>query len=267
MTGEITSPTSGSASGSGVNAPIAQLSTVTLRAEWRAFAEFLKRPVLPEARAPMRAGGVAVARLLGLDLIFLFVFLGGLLTLVAVGVELPENLNATLELNLSTVFLIVIGAPLIEELVFRSWLSGRPRYLIVIPIMLIAGVIAAFLGVSRTGEAAEIGVGLAILGGLAVSLIAMIAVWKSGPAAWFKTIFPGAFWLSSAAFALVHFANYTEGSFFVLLPLVLPQFVLGSIAAYLRVHYGLWTAIAIHALHNGIAIGLASLAMASEAGA
>ncbi|MCK0127157.1 CPBP family intramembrane glutamic endopeptidase [Erythrobacter sp. F6033] len=258
MTGEITSPTS--ASGTQV------VSADSAREEWRAFLSFLKRPHLPDQTARSGNGLHATLRMLSLDLIFLLLFISTLLVLVAIGIELPENLNSSLEMNVGTVILVVIAAPLIEELIFRSWLSGRPRYLIVIPIMLIAGTVAGVMGVTRTGEAAEIGVGLAVVGGVLASTIAMIVLWKRTSPGWFKTIFPVAFWISSVAFALVHFANYTEGSFLVLLPLVLPQFVLGSIAAYLRVHYGFWTAIALHAIHNGIAIGVAFLAMAAENG-
>nr|WP_298925136.1 CPBP family glutamic-type intramembrane protease [uncultured Erythrobacter sp.] len=259
MTGEITSPTSTTIEEAA--------NTHSVRAEWRAFANFLKQPSLPD-QSRHKAGGVgAVLRMLSLDIAFVVIFVAGLFALIAMGVELPDNLNSSLELNAGTIFLIVIGAPLLEEFAFRSWLSGRPRYLIVIPIILITGLVAAMLGATRTGEAAEAAVGLMIIGGLLVSLVAMATLWKRSTPAWYEILFPGAFWLSSVAFALVHFANYTEGSLLVLLPLVLPQFVLGSIAAYLRVHYGLWTAIALHAAHNGIAIGIASLAMASEVGA
>lgn len=258
MTGEITSPTS----------PLRQdvVRWHSAGDEWRAFAAFLKSPALPDQVAQSPDGARAVVRMLGLDVAFLFVFVAVLILLVAAGVELPENLNSSLELNAGTIFLIVIGAPVVEELVFRGWLSGRPRALIIIPILLTGGLIAAFGGVSNTGEDATLWVGLTALGTVLTAAIAMAAVWKRAPMGWFKTIFPGAFWMSSIAFALVHFANYTEGSFLVLLPLVLPQFVLGSIAAYLRVHYGLWTAIALHAVHNGIAIGIAALAMTTDTG-
>ncbi|MBV7258314.1 CPBP family intramembrane glutamic endopeptidase [Erythrobacter crassostreae] len=251
--------------GDGIAASFPQPSSA--REEWRAFGTFLKNPTLPDHKKRMGSGARAILRMLGLDLIFLLIFIAALMTLVAIGIKLPENLNSSLEMSIGTVVLVVIAAPLIEELIFRSWLSGRPRYLIVLPILFVAGTVAAVMGVSKTGEEAELGVGLSLLGGALFAAIATAVVWKRPTPQWFKTIFPGAFWLSSIAFALVHFANYTEGSILVLLPLVLPQFVLGSIAAYLRVHYGLWTAVALHAVHNGIAIGVAFLAMASEGSA
>ena len=51
-----------------------------------------------------------------------------------------------------------------------------------------------------------------------------------------------------------------------LLPLVLPQFILGAMLGYLRVHYGLWTAIALHMIHNGLIITIV-LAASKAAGA
>ena len=45
-----------------------------------------------------------------------------------------------------------------------------------------------------------------------------------------------------------------------LLPLVLPQFVIGAILGYTRVTYGLWASILLHALHNGAFISLVLLA-------
>ena len=44
------------------------------------------------------------------------------------------------------------------------------------------------------------------------------------------------------------------------LPLVLPQLVTGTMLGYLRVHYGLWASIMLHALNNGAFISLVLLA-------
>ena len=47
----------------------------------------------------------------------------------------------------------------------------------------------------------------------------------------------------------------------VLLPLVSPQLVVGSILGYVRVHYGLWASMMLHGLHNGAAVGAVLLAV------
>ena len=77
---------------------------------------------------------------------------------------------------------------------------------------------------------------------------------------WFSKTFPFFFWFSTLAFALVHLWNFEEGSLAVLLPLVLPQFILGSMLGYIRVRFALWAAILLHAAHNATALSLAALA-------
>ncbi|MEL6485771.1 MAG: hypothetical protein AAFQ13_01315, partial [Pseudomonadota bacterium] len=84
---------------------------------------------------------------------------------------------------------------------------------------------------------------------------------------WFIAGFPVFFWLSTLGFALVHLANYTDASWAmlgILLPLILPQFALGTMLGYLRVHYGLAPAIALHASHNAVLFGLAMLGKTLE---
>ena len=78
---------------------------------------------------------------------------------------------------------------------------------------------------------------------------------------WFTRAFPLFFWLSTASFALVHLLNYSEGSLATLLPLVLPQFIAGSIFGYARVTYGLWASMLLHVLHNGALVGGIALAL------
>ncbi len=235
-------------------------------AQWQHFARFIQRPTLPEQTAGemdgqkgnlgarFTTGLVAVLRMLALDLVIMIALLSLVLAFVLAGGELPSNALNDLELTPLVIVSLVIGAPLLEELGFRSWLSGRPRYLIVIPILMIAGGAAAFMGVTRTGEEASEGTAIALLAGMVVAIIASLIVWKRPPMRWFRAIFPIAFWVSALGFALIHIANYQEGDWYALLPLVMPQLVLGTICAYLRVHHGLWSAMLLHALHNGIIV-------------
>lgn len=258
MTGIITSPVQG------------ESRTITpahsVRGEWREFLRFLKRPTLPQQTATLGHAVRGTARMWALDLIIMSVIVGTLMAIVAAGVELPQNLNAELELNLTTIALIVIVAPVLEELAFRSWLSGKPGWLVAIGLLLMAGGVAGAIGVTTTGETAQAGVALSLFVGLFLAVIAMIALRKRPAPDWFRTVFPGFFWGSAICFGLIHVLNYPEeGVFWMVLPLVIPQFVLGTILGYVRVHYGLWTAMALHAAHNGFAISLAALAMESGA--
>jgi membrane protease YdiL (CAAX protease family) len=154
----------------------------------------------------------------------------------------------------------VLLAPLGEELVFRSWLSGRPAIIAFVLLALLG--LGALLPASMLVEDAPARLALSGLG-LAIGLIgAPLAAWlllRRRVPPLFVRVFPLLFWASTLGFALVHLGNYAEGSLAILLPLVLPQFALGTMLGYLRVHHGLVPAIALHASHNAILFGLAIL--------
>lgn len=95
-------------------------------------------------------------------------------------------------------------------------------------------------------------------------MLALILLRHRGPMAWFERLFPGFFWLATLSFALVHLANFDEGSLAILLPLVLPQFILGTMLGYVRVRIGLWAAILLHAAHNATAVSLAALSTLAQ---
>ena len=153
---------------------------------------------------------------------------------------------------------MVIAAPLLEEIAFRGWLSGRPAH--VFGLLAIVSALGSLVTLVALSEATGVGVLFPAMA-LVVFFLGLAAVifwqWRCRPAmGWFAKTFPLFYWLSTAGFACVHLLNFDEGSLYVLLPLVLPQFVTGSILGYLRVHYGLWAAMLLHALHNGTAMVL-----------
>lgn len=234
------------------------------REEWRRYAGFIRRPRLPARAQPMsRASLRAVLRMLGLDFAMMAVLMALATLVVAAGVDLPETALENIDLTLGIVALVVIGAPLLEEIAFRGWLSGRPGHVFGLVVIVIGlGAIAAMVAL---GDATGVGMGIVIIAclvffpGLALLILWR---WRRRPAMpWFTRAFPLFFWLSTAGFACIHLFNFAEGSLYVLLPLVLPQFVTGSILGYLRVHYGLWAAMLLHALHNGAIMAVALGAM------
>ncbi|WP_454597707.1 CPBP family glutamic-type intramembrane protease [Qipengyuania sp. SM2507] len=229
------------------------------REEWRRFAAFLKRPALP-ARARPRSGASlrAVLRMLGLDFAMMAVLMALATAVVAAGVDLPETALETIDISFLIVALVVIGAPLLEEIAFRGWLSGRPGHVFGL-LALVAG-LGALAAMPALGDTTGVATGIVIIACLVFFPgLALLILWRlrrRDAMGWFTRAFPLFFWLSTAAFACVHLFNFDRGSLYVLLPLVLPQFVTGSILGYLRVHYGLWAAMLLHALHNGTAIAL-----------
>ncbi|NNK45129.1 MAG: hypothetical protein HKP43_00700, partial [Altererythrobacter sp.] len=134
-------------------------SLITMRAEWGHFLGFLKRPSLPDNQASdLREGARAVSRILALDLIAMGMLLAIAGAVMASGIEIPETALAGMEITPGIIFAVIVVAPISEEILFRSWLSGRPRYLIAFPILLVAGLIAVMLAANNTGESAEVSV-------------------------------------------------------------------------------------------------------------
>ncbi len=235
--------------------------TRTTKQEWAAFRQFLARPRLPERTAPVPAGIMGVLRLFVLDAV-LMMTIGLIASLVLLtGFEIPENSLEQLALTPTWIAIIIIGAPLTEELMFRSWLSGRPGHLV-------AGFagIAALLGLPLLAASGDAG-GMIALALLAVLVLgAALSLWRwraAPPLRWFGMAFPAIFWLVAVLFALIHLVNYEAAGFLTLLPLVIPQFIAGTLFGYARVRYGLWASIALHALHNGAAVAVMALAQSA----
>ena len=231
----------------------------TIFGEWQRLGTFLKRPRL-DVSVQNGAPLTVIARIYALDMAAMLALILAASVAVALGVYLPETAIAGIEFTPMIVALVVIGAPVMEELVFRGWLSGKPQH-----ILALVAIIAGFVGfglIHRSGMAT----GLAVMGtGALVAAVALTLLRQRGPMRWFSAIFPLLFWFATLAFALVHLANFEAkegwGSLAILLPLVLPQFVLGMLVGYLRVRIGLWAAILLHAAHNASALAIAALAM------
>ena len=240
MTGQVTSP--------GV--------ARWMPAPWRAFAEFLRRPTLPESVTGIRRPAlVATLQLFALDLVLMAILLAivGLASLA--GFKAPENAIDKLHLGPAWLEIIVIAAPLAEEIVFRSWLSGRPGHVV--------AVFALLVGVAIPVMSGPQGHPVLLLGSLAIAAAIAIgaAFWLRGHRAmpFFARHFGWFYALAAVLFALAHLSNYSQGAALILLPLVVPQLLVGLILGYARVTYGLWSDMLLHMLHNGLLISLVVL--------
>jgi membrane protease YdiL (CAAX protease family) len=230
----------------------------SMAAEWRRLGAFLKRPTLAvseQSASPLKV----IGRIYLLDALIMLALVLAATIAVALDVYIPSTALAGLEFTPAIIFMVVVGAPVLEEIVFRGWLSGRPA-----PILALASLafgLAGFAFLHTSSPIFGIVLGLA---GLTGAALAFAYLRGAEPMRWFAAVFPGFFWATTAAFALVHLANFEEGSLAILLPLVLPQFMLGMFVGYLRVRLGLWAAILLHAMHNASALTLAGLAMLAE---
>lgn len=224
---------------------------------WRDFLAFVMRPRLLGLVQPRDASAVKqVGALLLLALVLTVVFL--LLEFIAElgpGVSLPG-----LEYDLfdqspaMVIFSAIILAPLLEEVLFRSWLEGRPTSL-----KLIAGIVMAiaciWLSIRLLDGLVEV---MAILI-LPLGIFFFALLWianTNGRAAGrvYHRVFPALFWLSSIGFGLIHLTNYVVDDRIAALPLIFPQALIGLILGYARLRYGMWANIALHASYNTVLV-------------
>ena len=228
----------------------------TMVGEWRRLFAFLKRPSL-DVSAQSDSPFIVLGRIYALDMLAMLVLVTLAGAAIAAGFYIPQTALAGQEFTPALILLVILGAPVLEEVGFRSWLSGKPGH---IGALILVGVGVAGFAVTHGSTAMA---GTAILAAALIGAVAALIVLRKRPSMrWFVALFPGFFWLSTFAFALVHLANFEEGALGILLPLVLPQLILGGLLGYVRVRIGLWAAILLHAVHNATAMGIAMLAMA-----
>lgn len=225
---------------------------------------FIRRPYFPAGRD--RIGESQLKHLVQLLFFSLamMLFVGGVVGAIITGVrgELPANANEIIGQASPTrlLFYGVILAPLIEEVVFRSWLGGRRACIIGLPLL-----ISFFAIVAAVAADVSPVVSFAIAGGLSVLVFGVARQFEALSPAQQKAarwrLFPVAFYGSALLFALMHMSNYAGGlSSPIMLLAVLPQFLVGLVLGYVRMRFGLPHAILFHAFYNLVLIGIFMLA-------
>ena len=192
---------------------------------WRGFAAFLRRPELPERVTGIRLAAIGrVLQLVALDLVLMALLL----------------------------LLVVVLLPMGEEMVFRSWLSGRPGHMIALVVLAVGVAIPVISGPQAHP--------VLLLGSLAIAVLLaiVVAVWlrKRRAMPFFARHFAWFYFASALLFAAAHLMNYSDGITLALLPLVVPQLIAGLIFGYARVSFGLWSDMMLHMMHNGLLVGL-----------
>ncbi len=147
-------------------------------------------------------------------------------------------------------FLII--APIFEELLFRSWLTGRRAGLrfAVYGFAAMGLLLAAFvLGLDDSPYVGWASVGIVFAG---------LVHWgrtsqrDADVPAWFTRHFRGILWGSTLLFGVVHLGNFTALQNPLGILAVLPQTAGGLLLAYTRTRLGLRAAIAHHAAFNAV---------------
>ncbi len=164
--------------------------------------------------------------------------------------------------------LVVLVAPVIEELLFRLPLAARLR----LGVLAVTGALGLLYFAAGDGPVIVVAAVFALVVLLSAalwiqSLVAGVGrpdagdeigpvppAWRDSVVRWWEAHPHWPVWYSIAAFGVVHLANYDVSWTFatvIVAPLVVsPQIWLGLMFTIARVRYGWWASLVLHALHN-----------------
>lgn len=160
---------------------------------------------------------------------------------------------------LTVVVAVVLVGPLIEEIIFRGWLTGTWRSL--------AGT-ALFLAIFYGAAAlvSDLDIGPAGIKPLGLAALAFAAVWLSSRIGsrsrvpGYNRVFPFLFWGQGLVFGLLHYQNVSATSPILAVLMTLPLIVCAWLWGYARIVLGLGGAVLLHAAYNvPIVIGIIAM--------
>lgn len=162
--------------------------------------------------------------------------------------------SSTLRQNFSQPILavaiaVVIVGPLVEEIIFRGWLTGTWRSLAGSAVFL-----AVFFGGTAMMTDLQIGppgvkqLGLAILGLAAIWLVRPVDTGPRVPG--YDRVFRFVFWGQGIVFGLLHYQNFAAASPVLAILMTLPLIVCAWLWGYARIVLGLGGAVLLHAAYN-----------------
>lgn len=153
-----------------------------------------------------------------------------------------------------------VSAPIGEELIFRFPLKFKVWVIhtLLCVIFIFTGVKLAF----AHNTVVQIAGGVILLPLLILYLVKIKRVAPFYAQVW-KNKFGVVFYTFTAIFALIHIGNYPLiwATLIAMPVLILPQFTIGIFLGYIRVRFGILWSIAFHAIHNGLFVLLATIAM------
>ena len=175
---------------------------------------------------------------------------------LALPVILSTNLTTGGQLNQaisgpfwSIILSLVIIGPIIEEIIFRGWLSGVWRAVLASAFGLAviyggSAVLAPYLSAGGVTKP------LVLVAGAMGILVALSPLDNGRRILGFDRLFPIIFYAQAFAFGTLHFQNYAASSPLIALFATLPLVACGLIWGYARVRLGLASAIILHSAYN-----------------
>ncbi|NCT05117.1 MAG: CPBP family intramembrane metalloprotease [Sphingomonadales bacterium] len=164
---------------------------------------------------------------------------------------LPRPIEEDVSLS-EDIFASLLLAPVLEELLFRGWLTGRIaalRFAAYGFASLALFIISLFLPPDLASGAAIVAVAVVLAGCVRWSLTHRR---DTAVPAWFARHFRWFVWGSTLVFGLIHLGNYEPLAHSLGVLVVLPQTIGGLLLAYTRTRLGLGAAMAHHAAYNAL---------------
>lgn len=141
-------------------------------------------------------------------------------------------------------------APLLEEVLFRSWLRSPRQSFYLLSALPLYGL---FTGLQQVWTLPVLYFWLGYLGiGILIEALGRRRIPRLDAALdpIFSRIFPLLFYGSVGMFGLVHVSNYTHVPLLEYPLVTLPQLISGCLLGYTRMRYGFWYGVGQHGLHN-----------------
>ncbi|MEP0719056.1 MAG: CPBP family intramembrane glutamic endopeptidase [Parasphingorhabdus sp.] len=211
------------------------------------MADFVRRPSMSEQQMSFgRPAFLVVAIVLSIDIAMTLSLIVLETGLEANGYEPPTLIEFNYSFPLE-IFLTLVAAPVLEEALFRGWLTGYRR-----DIRFAAFAVGSLILVSLFNRAGIVAVNLVAL----VFLIVVAVNWYTQRGLsdeitpYFRKNFHWFVWGSSLLFGLSHLTNYSDATFGLDWLYIASQMLGGLLLAYTRVRVGLWAAILHHAAFN-----------------
>jgi membrane protease YdiL (CAAX protease family) len=216
------------------------------------FGRFLVRPAYyAQPMAWGRATALLLLAVLALDVAVAEIFIRVTDLWDASAGFLPKPIEDDAPLA-EKLFLALLFAPVVEEALFRGWLTGQIAALRFAAYGM--GALALSLATLFLSDAFAEPVGFA---GLALALAGLIH-WvrtrhrDTAVAAWFTRHFHWFVWGSTLLFGLIHLGNFEPLTHPLGVLVVLPQTIGGFLLVYTRTRLGLRAAMAHHAAFNAV---------------
>lgn len=221
---------------------------------------FFKSPKLPDSAAAGFSGRKTLALFIVLAAATIATSIVLLPFVWLLGAGQSSQLSGALSADpLRLVLTVMILGPIVEEILFRSWLSGRWRDIVGAGVF---GVILYGAAWLLPPEFISDGIWQGHLV-LAIAFAAFGAVLtlmgSDARSLHFKRAFPLIFWLSVVIFGALHLTNYAGSGGWALLVFTMPQILAGAFFGFARVTIGLPSAMALHIAYNAVPVTAALL--------